>query len=118
MDLSIERSSDRDARRFRIASATAAGMFLVASSAILTHAGGDWTRQAVRDLSYLVFVATACATAIWSALHTTGRLRKAWSAIAVGLAAGVAGEERLGYYQAVLRPPQPLPSPAQHGDPI
>jgi hypothetical protein len=102
-------------RRFAAISATAGLVTVLASVAVVTHAGGSWSRVLLGDLGYLVAVAVAAGTAIWAAKRSSGRLRWSWLALAVGLGAATAGEAIWSYYEIVLRHDNPFPSLADVG---
>jgi signal transduction histidine kinase len=108
-------TEQRDRRRFAAISAAAAVVTVVASVAVMIHAGGTWGRTLLGDLGYLVYVAVAGATAAWAAKHSSGRLRWSWLALAIGLAAATAGEALWSYYEIILRHNNPFPSLADVG---
>ena len=94
--------------------ATAAGVAAVVV-VLLTGLGGHQVVRVVADLSEVAFAATAAASTGWIAKKSAGRLRRSWSALAVGCGAWAVGQAIWSWFELVLGRATPFPSLADAG---
>jgi len=106
---------DLPGQRQVLAPVGAALILIVFTLCLRYRPGGARGVLVLDDLTQLTAAVAAAVSAVWAARRSLGRMRRSWSAAAIGAGCWAGGQLVWCYYELVVGRPAPFPSAADAG---